>query len=85
MLHRLNYQALDRTMQSVRDNKGVPFAGVPMLFTGDFRQTLPVVLNGTTEECIEASLKRSPLWEEIKVMHLEENFRIKRRIDQNPV
>ena len=46
MQHKNAPDAVDRT---IRDLKKVfrPFAGITVLFSGDFRQTLPVVPRGT--------------------------------------
>ena len=46
MLHREAFEAIDRTLQDITHNEGVAFGGIPVLFSGDFRQSLPVVRNG---------------------------------------
>ena len=48
-----------------------------MLLSGDFRQCLPVLPNGSRAEVVDRSLKRSHLWKFFKVMKLEENMRVK--------
>ena len=47
MLHKHAYEAIDRTLQDILNREGVPFGGMPVLFTGDFRQILPVVRDGS--------------------------------------
>jgi hypothetical protein len=53
-----------------------PFAGITVVFGGDFQQTLPVVVNGTREDCIQATVQRSILWNTIEVIHLRQNMRV---------
>ncbi|KAG3193902.1 hypothetical protein PC128_g9825 [Phytophthora cactorum] len=42
MTHRFQYDAVDRTLRDLLKND-MPFGGVTMLLSGDFRQTLPVI------------------------------------------
>ena len=53
-----------------------PFGGITVVFGGDFHQTLPVVIHGTREDTINATLQRSNLWNSIKVLHLRHNMRL---------
>ena len=82
MQHRYGPEAVDKTIrdllkdpdQSVED---VPlFGGITVLFLGDFRQTLPVVPKGSRSQIVDASLRRSRLWEHIEVLHLKKNMRL---------
>jgi hypothetical protein len=41
------------------------FGGVTMLFSGDWRQILPVVPKGGKAEILNASFKTSPLWQKV--------------------
>ncbi|CAN1781982.1 ATP-dependent DNA helicase PIF1 [Linum perenne] len=54
----------------------VPFGGKFVLLGGDFRQTLPVVPNGSREDNINATLPRSYLWTFCTLLHLRINMRI---------
>ncbi|CAN1797447.1 ATP-dependent DNA helicase PIF1 [Linum perenne] len=54
----------------------VPFGGKVVLLGGDFRQTLPVVPNGSREDNINATLPRSYLWTFCTLLHLRINMRI---------
>ncbi len=76
MLHRACYEAIDTTFRDVKRNDSVPFGGIPILFSGDFRQILPVVKRGTRHDIMDASIQRSDLWQYMKVMHLTQNMRI---------
>ncbi|CAN1138452.1 ATP-dependent DNA helicase PIF1 [Linum perenne] len=81
MVHRLSFEAVDR---SICDIMGMPlsgsnyrpFGGKSVLLGGDFRQTLPVIAEGSRTDCINASLTRSPLWCHCKLLHLTHNMRI---------
>ena len=74
MLHKYAYEAVDRSLRDLLDRADIPFAGIPMLFTGDFRQILPVVRHGSRYQTMDASLQRSKLWQYIRVLHLTENI-----------
>ena len=45
MQHKHAIEAVDRTLKDLLDNNS-PFGGIPVLFGGDFRQTLPVIPHG---------------------------------------
>ena len=51
------------------------FGGIVMIGSGDFRQTAPVVLYGTREKIIMASIKSSPLWSRFEHFTLATNMR----------
>ncbi|CAL8993853.1 unnamed protein product [Prunus brigantina] len=67
MNHKHCFEALDKSLSDILlhinplDNN-VPFGGKPLLLGGDFKQILPVILGGTREEVIDASLNSSYLW-----------------------
>ena len=69
------YEAVNRTFQDIRGND-LPFGGVTVLFSGDWRQILPVVRHGGRADIIEACLKRSPIWKQVKIMKLTKNMRL---------
>ena len=75
MSHKAAIEALDRTMQDLRKTDKV-IGGVPLLLSGDFRQTLPVIPKGSPADEIRACLKASYLWKRIKVFHLQTNMRV---------
>ncbi|XP_060855642.1 ATP-dependent DNA helicase PIF6-like [Metopolophium dirhodum] len=50
--------------------------GCTVLFSGDFRQILPVVTRGTRADEVNASLKRSYLWPYIKILELKTSMRV---------
>jgi GTPase SAR1 family protein len=52
------------------------FKGKIIIGMGDWRQTLPIVKSGVTEEIIAACLKNSYRWREFKVVKLTINMRL---------
>jgi hypothetical protein len=64
MQNRFAFEALDRTCQDIRNNEH-SFGGITVVFGGDFQQILPVVVKGSQEDIISASLQRSYLWPHI--------------------
>ena len=52
------------------------WAGIPTLFCGDFRQILPVIPRGTRANIVDASLRKSYLWQFITVMRFHTNMRV---------
>ncbi|CAN0881276.1 hypothetical protein LINGRAHAP2_LOCUS14144, partial [Linum grandiflorum] len=81
MIHRLSFEAVDRTLCDIMNVPLMgpnyrPFGGKTVLLGGDFRQTLVVVPNGGREDNINASLPRSYLWNYCKLLHLTINMRI---------
>jgi hypothetical protein len=73
MQHRYAIEALSRTLKDVMGNDR-SFGGITMLFGGEFCQTTPVVPKGSREKIVNASLKRSSLWNNIHVYHLKQNM-----------
>uniref|UniRef100_A0A1J3HC41 ATP-dependent DNA helicase n=1 Tax=Noccaea caerulescens TaxID=107243 RepID=A0A1J3HC41_NOCCA len=48
----------------------LPFGGKTVLLGGDFRQTLPVIPQGTRADTVLASIRQSYLWDYCKVFSL---------------
>lgn len=46
MMHKHGFEALNRTLQDIRNNKKI-MGGILMLLSGDFRQILPIIKGGT--------------------------------------
>ncbi|XP_043474431.1 uncharacterized protein LOC122506366 [Leptopilina heterotoma] len=75
MAHKKNIEALNRSLQDIRNNS-LHMGGITVLFSGDFRQTLPVVTRGTRADEIKASIKNSFLWPFIIRISLSINMRV---------
>lgn len=75
MSHKFMFEALNRTLCDIRNIEDV-MGGVLVILAGDFRQTLPVVPNGTPADELRACLKSSNLWIHIHTMKLRTNMRV---------
>ena len=75
MQHRFCAETIDRMLQDIRDDKR-PFGGITVAFGGDFRQILPVVIRGSQEDIVAASLRPSYLWHHVHVLNLTINMRL---------
>ena len=84
MLHRSCFEAVDKTLRDITRKDDIPFGGIPVLLSGDFRQMMPVVRRGTKYDTMDASIRNSDLWEHMRVMRLTENMRITLRAEGNP-
>lgn len=76
MQHRHCAEAVDRSFQDILNNPGIPFGRIPVVFGGDFAQTLPVVPHGARSIIVSACLQSSRLWRSIQILHLCHNMRL---------
>ena len=75
MQHKHAFEALHRTLIDICQNDK-PMGGKVVLWGGDFRQILPVVLNGSRRQTVDACLKRSRLWRHTRVLNFIQNMRV---------
>ncbi|KAK6974155.1 PIF1-like helicase-domain-containing protein [Favolaschia claudopus] len=75
MQDRFALEAVDRTLRDLRNDQR-PFGGVTVVFGGDFQQILPVVVRGSREKIVGASIQPSHIWQNIEVLHLRQNMRL---------
>jgi ATP-dependent DNA helicase PIF1 len=68
-------EALDISLHDILDKEDLSFGGKTIAFGGDFRQTLPVVWEGSRAQIVDASLRRSYLWGLMQHLRLECNMR----------
>jgi len=66
MAHKGGFEALNRTLQNVRNNANL-MSGATILMAGGFRQTLPVVIRGTRAYEVKSCVKSSFLWHQVKI------------------
>jgi len=69
------HEAVDRTFQDVC-NSDCPFGGQCVVFGGDFKQSLPVVVKGNWAQIIGISMQCSALWQQIQILKLTQNMRL---------
>jgi hypothetical protein len=88
MAHKHVFEAVNRTFQHVMGAldptlKDMLFRGKVVVMGGDFRQILHVVPQGTRDQIVDVSLKRSVvLWHRVKVRQLHENMCVQRLLAQ---
>lgn len=70
MYNKYCFDALDKTMQDLRNNFIHPFGGMTIILGDDFRQILPIILGDTKENIIDASISNSYLWTHFRVLTL---------------
>ena len=90
MTHRHAFEAVDRTLKDLMKAidpslEEKPFGGKVIVFGGDFRQILPVVIKGSREDIVGSCLRRSTLWTHIKLITLKINMRLFRTENQPDV
>ena len=76
MGHRHLYEAIDRSLRDVRRCPNKPFGGLTVLFSGDWKQILPVCVGGGRAEIVNSTLKASTLWQSVQVLTLQRNMRV---------
>ncbi|XP_050520476.1 uncharacterized protein LOC126893949 [Daktulosphaira vitifoliae] len=64
----------DRLLRDVM-NAYAPFGGKPVLFAGDFRQTLPIVKRGSRAQIVSATIRHGVYWVSMEKYSLERNMR----------
>ncbi len=75
-MHKMFIEAVDRTLREIVKNPFVPFGGKCILFRGYFRQILPFVPRGSPRTGVHLCLKSSPIFEDLRLLHLSENMRL---------
>ena len=82
MAHKNVLECIDNTLQDLMNNEQ-PFGGKIMVFSGDFRQVLPIIPRASRAQIVTSALNRSHLWQHIKLYHLKINERIRRQSAKN--
>ena len=70
MVNRRALESLDRTFKNIME-VNLPFSGKVLILGGDFHQVLSVVPKGIKVEMIDVCIVKSPLWKDVKVLHLK--------------
>jgi hypothetical protein len=77
-VYRHVFEAVDRIIRHIMERPTVPFGGKIVVFGGDFRQVLPVVVRGSQTQIEGASLKMSQsIWPKVQTLKLTRNMRVK--------
>ena len=75
MSHKGAVHAVDKLLMDLKINKN-KMGGITILFSGDYRQILPVIPNGTKADEINACLKNSNIWNSVINLTLKKNMRL---------
>ena len=76
MQHKFCMHAVDRMFRDIKRQEDRPFGGIVVCFCGDFRQTLPIIQGGLPAAVVDACLRRSYLWDNLRVLRLTINMRL---------
>nr|GEZ93685.1 ATP-dependent DNA helicase PIF1-like [Tanacetum cinerariifolium] len=81
MINRHCYEAFDRNLRDIcRTDSSVAsdkvFGGKVVLFSSDFRQTLPVITNSGRQDVVNVTINSSYLWEKCSILRLTVNMRL---------
>lgn len=76
MTHKHAFEAADRSLSDILGNTN-SFGRITTCLGGDFLQILPVVKRGSRSDIVQASLKRSYLWNKnVSIFKLRINMRV---------
>lgn len=68
-------ECVDRALKDICASEDL-FGGIPILFSGNFRQILPILPHGNVISQAEACLKRSYIWAAVQKFSLKTNVRL---------
>ncbi|XP_013617698.1 PREDICTED: uncharacterized protein LOC106324244 [Brassica oleracea var. oleracea] len=79
MTHKHAFEALDKSLKDIMSMKNPPaknqpFGGKTVMLGGDFRQTLPVIPQGSRADSVLASISHSYLWNSCHKFSLKTNM-----------
>lgn len=75
MTHKYAFKALDRSLRDIMfctdpDSYTKPFGGKTVILGDDFRQTLPIIPQGSRQDSVSAAINRSYLWNYCQIINL---------------
>ncbi|XP_073138197.1 uncharacterized protein [Henckelia pumila] len=74
MAKRSIIEKFDEMLRDIMNTQTI-FGGKIIVFGGDFRQTLPVILKTNKDDIIDSSIVMSPLWNHFEKLKLKQNMR----------
>ena len=80
-MNRLAFEAVNRHLKDICHNENA-FGGKLVVHGGDFKHILPMVIHGSRESIVAATIHRASCWNDCHVMHLRINMRL-RTADQS--
>ena len=82
MLSRYIYECIDKSIQDLLEINTL-FGGVTVIFSGDWRQCLPIVNNGSDADVLNECLISSYLWKHIEHFKFTRNMRAENQNDNS--
>ena len=79
MANKYKIECVDRLLKDIMDSREL-FGGKLVIFSGDFKQTLPIVPKGVKSQIINSSLLKSYIYKSLDIYKLNINMRL-RNID----
>lgn len=79
MAHKFCFEALDKSLRDIMGNNhdsSSIFGGKVIVFGGDFRQILLVILRGSRSNIVHATINASYVWDHCRVLTLTKNMRL---------
>jgi ATP-dependent DNA helicase PIF1 len=70
MANRAVLGCVDEVCHQIMDKPTIPFGGKIVILLSDFRQTCPVIRQGTCAQVVSASIRSSLLWPHFDIHHL---------------
>jgi hypothetical protein len=64
---------VDLALQDIQSGP-CPYGGIALVYRGDFKQILPVVVKGGREHVVRACFQQSHLWQHVKTLNLTQNM-----------
>ena len=77
MVHKKLIEAVDAMLRDMT-KISQPFGGKVVIFSGDFKQVLPVIILAGEQEIVRSTLPFSNLWSYIERFRLTQNMRLRR-------
>ncbi|CAA0825480.1 PIF1 helicase [Striga hermonthica] len=81
MMHKHCFEVVQTLLQAIMgavdpSNSNKPFGGKSVVFGGDFQQILPVILKGSRQDIVNATINSSDIWRNCTVLRLTKNMRL---------
>ena len=80
-LHKNYLEDLDEKLKDLKGNN-LPFGGISIILSGDFKQTLPIVTKSHQLAQIRVSIKKSHLWTYFEGVENQFSFTMNMRLEQ---
>ena len=75
MQHKNCIIAVNNTFKDIMDSSD-DFGGIPIVFGGDFAQTLPVIPKGSRGAQVNATIRKTDFWQRLILLKLSRNMRL---------